>query len=262
MRTTINRLNHALAACRGVDVGTLENYSRPLSAQGVFPKPRKRGAPAELDPTHAARYLFAVMRGSPRDAAKNAKEVGDLILHFNVPVMDPLKQAILPALGWPDDINLASAVGWLIQNASTGQISRYLDPQNFVSITVDRHWTQARISWVPTAQILQTWREGWMKSIPPLNGRSKLAQFDRREWERRAGHIEFVFESPVIYQINQTYALDANESERMWREYEVERTSRRKLDVGGSDVVHFMTVESLAKSFPETHFSISEVQAP
>lgn len=164
--TSVNQINEAIAKLRNMPSRTVEAYSRTLRRAGILPETKRGSAATPVTCRHAAMMLFAVLRGSPTNAAENATELGGLIWQTRNEVGEDLPTpslAFLQSLGWPTAATLCDVVAWLIDLYSRDayrdtikDVDRWQDP---VSISVDLYKPKASMRWRPTIKMAERYRE-------------------------------------------------------------------------------------------------------
>lgn len=237
---TVHRFNAALAAVRGMPLATVEAYSRVLRRERVLPKTRRGGGGPPLTTTMAGYMLAAVMRGSPTSAADNAREVGDLVLHsVDQSTFDPMVDRPRKALGWPDDIAFAQAIGWLIDRHVDGTVAEFV--AGGIEIKVDRYWTMAWLRWQPCGPVLDEYVAGWLDALkmePPRNGDGSLVH-----------PMEIGFHTPLLHEAKISYGVNKVRNREAHRKYHELRERANKFDRQGTESITQRTLIAIAEVF-------------
>ena len=269
---SVHRINEALAAIRGAPLATIESYTRVLRTEGVLPRTKRGSGATRITSTHAALILLAVMRGSPTAAAKNARDVGGLILFDGGATYEQLHDRIRAALGWADDTTLAQAIAWLIDRFGDGTISEYVqegEAGHGVTVRVDRYWTRSWLHWVPAKKVSDQWIQGFRESVPsdspfrdavalglttgvgdippwPSNERRDL------EHELQLRGMELIFFSPLLYELKASYhAGDHERNRKATRQYSESAEQVKRSDLIGSESVTQRTLIALSEAFKD-----------
>jgi hypothetical protein len=247
LMTSVNKINQAIAAARGMPLGTVEAYSRGLRQAGVLPETRRGGGATPLDTSHAGYMLAAVMRGSPLNAGENGREVGNLVAHSTAgAIMEPLLQRQLTALGWTDGITFAEAIGWFLKQILDGTIFQYVREDSGVEVRIDRYWPSASFHWFPTNPVVEQVMEGWAASFADLETVPKL---DRRPDGGLHNRMDMIFSSPFLHEAKIAYGVDATRNREAHQAFRKMKKAKSRFDVYGTESVTQQTLVALADAF-------------
>lgn len=253
---SVHSFNEALAKVRGVPRATIEAYSRVLRKEGFLPETKRGGGGPPLTTTMAGYMLAAVLHGLPTAAADSAREVGDLIVHDPIgnpggvvngeARSDPILDCQLAMFGWPADMSLARAIGWLIDRYVDGSIAKFIDDTKGIRIEVDRYWVTAKLSLHPAQHLVDGYVDAWrvaFKGIehPPLPERNPDGSLRRL--------MEIDFHTPLLHEAKISYGVDNARNREAHRKYRELRERAGKFDVWGSESVTQRTLIAIAEVF-------------
>ncbi len=242
--TTVHNVNEALARLRGLPVSTVEAHSRVLRKDGILPETRRGGAATRLQPIHSAYILFSLMRGSPKAASENAREVGGLIV--NDVEFEPVLQKQLSTLGWSRSITFAEATAWVIQRIMDNTADEFIDPEHSIKLTVDRYWSSASISWLPSLALTEAYVAGWAEVLKQAEPVFPQRRLDGRLVDPMIIH----FSHPLIYQRYESYERgDSAANHEAVTKHMERKKQAEKFDRWGSEWVTRPTLEALAGLF-------------
>lgn len=262
---SVHGFNEALATVRGVPFATIEAYSRVLRREGVLPETRRGGGGGPFTTTMAGYMLAAVLRGSPTAAADNAREVGDLIVHDSIgnpngtlkgdARRDPILDRQLKALGWPEDMTFARAIGWLIDRYVDGTIKEFVRQpteneaaigMRLLGVKIDRYWTAASLSWEPTPAIIKEYLAGYQEAF---GADSPAIPWCSPDGSRLQHPMVISFHSPLRYEMKASYGVDKERNRDASRKFSALRKERSKFDLSGSESVTDRTLIAIAEVF-------------
>jgi len=246
--TTVNRLNTAISAVRGMPHATSEAYSRDLRRAGIFPE-TSRGGPKSaprITTTMAGYMLAALLRGSPTAAAENAREVGDLIVHDPIGNVagilrgedraDPILDCQRAMFGWPADMSFARAVGWLIDRYVDGSIANFIDDAKGIMVEVDRYWVMAKLFVHPAAHLVDGNKSAWQTALGVSDVPAPLP-------------MEIMFHSPLRYEMKVNYKVNPDLNRAAHQTYSRLRDEASKFDRLGTESVTQRTLIAIAEVF-------------
>jgi hypothetical protein len=242
---SVHRINEALAAIRSTPIATIESYSRVLRKEGVLPETRRGGGATRVTTAHAALLLIAVMRGSPAQAAKNAREIGGLVVrNIGEVVRLPDIKRVFDAFKWRLDITFAEALTWMIDRYRDGTIGDFVDPQRVIEIGVHRYWSEASMAFSPNLEIEKL----YVSIVQDTN--PDLSYLVNRNGELiRAIKIDFVLKgSHHLEQLDGMSELDRAEiTQRSFESYR----KKHQHDLNGNESITQTTLQQLSKIFKD-----------
>lgn len=261
---SVHGFNEALAIVRGAPFATIEAYSRVLRREGLLPETR-RGGGGPFTTTMAGYMLAAVLRGSPTAATDNAREVGDLIVHDIIgnpsgilkagARRDPILERQLKALGWPEDMTFARAIGWLIDRYVDGTIKEFVRQpteneaaigMRLLNVRVDRYWTEASLSWEPTPAIIAEYLAGYREAF---GADSPAIPWCSPDGSRLQHPMMISFRSPLCHKMKVSYDVDKKRTREAGLKLSALRKERSKFDLSGSEGVTDRTLIAIAEVF-------------
>jgi hypothetical protein len=244
------KLNKCISKLRGLPVSNIDAYARPISKADMFPSPPdgKRNAP--LKPIHASLLLFGTLRHSPKLAADNAHELGQLVPHFPFQALGEPMLGLLPALGWNERTTFAEAFASLINKASQGTIHEIAKNPLFagehsISVEVDLYRPNAKISIFPSDNLEKAWRDHLDAQVEPEIK-------DLLGPEYADGYLVIPFASPGYATVRETFFDgDAVENRNAWRDVHSRNQFENAYDRNGKEIVTIRTIEVLGKLFED-----------
>ena len=231
----------------------VDTYTRKLKDEGVFPATGRGRGGSKLDPEHAAMALFAIMRGSPVNAASNAVELGSLKPHdIGGDMTAPILEAKLDAIGWTKDTTLQNAIASIIALVANGSIGNIFglapgEVESPFTLTIDKYWTKASLFWYPNSNIIAAWEDACASLSKNMK---RVYAPDRLLNGYLSEPMAIRFHSPLLRDQEITYFSGDKDGNRLASQQFMEiRKEASKYDVHGDESISMTTIEALAALF-------------
>lgn len=238
MMPTMQHVVRTVSAVFGIPVDTLDQFVRIMRAEQVLPATRRGFGGVSIPSSAAALFLFAVMRSSPKAAAVNAREVGELVADDIGASLEPIHDAILACLGLKQGVTMATAVGSLIDRFADGSIENVAIVERGIEVEIDRYRPFGSIKFHPTAEhaanIVSAYESVYRDVRPRRNDDGTFIE-----------HIILGFSSPLIYERKISYRVDPVRNMKAYKAYGDLMDELNKYDIRGVERITGRTLKAL-----------------